>query len=187
MLFSRPCDRPQGTPPRQSRPGRQQAPSYWLSTIQRVLQNTPPEPPGSSPGAIGALTRDPWRSPIDPSVGAPSGDCQYSFWLNHYRLGAARRHGNCQRDQPGPTFSASASSELVGSIGPTMADRLSRCRNLCGLRGGLAGEAWRQDGPLRDRLKSPWRQSRRVRSRQDAVSFSTGRPILARRGLRCQQ
>jgi len=62
-------------------------------------------------------------------------------YLNERRLGAARRHGKCQRDQPGLTFLASASSELVGSIGPTMADRLSGCRNLCGLRGGSAGEA----------------------------------------------
>ena len=55
-----------------------------------------------------------------------------NLYLNERRLGAARRHGKCQRDHPGPTFLAIASSEPVGSIAPTTADRLSGCPNLCG-------------------------------------------------------
>src|ERR1700737_5575152 len=58
----------------------------------------------------------------------------------------------CQGDQQRPTFLARAASELVESITPTMADRLSGCRNLCGLRGASAGEAGRRPGPFPDWL-----------------------------------
>jgi hypothetical protein len=47
----------------------------------------------------------------------------------------------CQRGQQRPTLSASAASELIEPITPTIADRLSDCRNLYQLRGASAGEA----------------------------------------------
>jgi hypothetical protein len=107
------------------------------------MQNWPPKPPGSPPGAIGALTRDPWRSPIDPSVEAPGAVRRLPIYFFGLTIVAALRPDPLQdaneanKDQ---RFRREA-PELVRSITPVMANRMFGCQNLCGLRGASVGEA----------------------------------------------